>query len=205
MADRIITVEGAPFNYSAFVGALFAKRNTGPEGLQHATVGMTGEAGELLDAIKKVWVYGRERDRKNEVEELGDFEFYFEAGLQTLRAQDRPELSEVNHEIIAELVKKFDGSQIVAVSQLTAAAAGMLSLSTVMFDPLSEVEERKEAFGQIEEALSTVDAMLALTYSTLGIARDEALQANVAKLRVRYPQGYTDAAAIARADKREAA
>lgn len=41
-----------------------------------ATMGISGEAGELLDAVKKVVVYRQPINRVNIVEELGDLEFY---------------------------------------------------------------------------------------------------------------------------------
>jgi NTP pyrophosphatase (non-canonical NTP hydrolase) len=86
--------------------------------LLHAAVGIAGEAGELLDAVKKTWVYERPLDIANLVEELGDLEFY----MQAMRAE-------------------------------------------------------------------------------LGITREQVLEANVQKLLKRYPTGYTNEAAIARADK----
>lgn len=50
----------------------------------HAATGISGEAGELLDAIKKYVVYGKEVDVENVIEELGDLEFYMEALRQNL-------------------------------------------------------------------------------------------------------------------------
>lgn len=50
----------------------------------HAAVGVSGEAGELLDAVKKVAVYNKPVDRENIVEELGDLEFYMEQIRQRL-------------------------------------------------------------------------------------------------------------------------
>jgi NTP pyrophosphatase (non-canonical NTP hydrolase) len=44
-------------------------------------MGICGEAGELLDAIKKYTIYRGKLDRENVVEELGDLEFYM-AGLR---------------------------------------------------------------------------------------------------------------------------
>ena len=44
----------------------------------HMTVGVSGEAGELLDAVKKYVIYNKEVDRENVIEELGDLEFYME-------------------------------------------------------------------------------------------------------------------------------
>lgn len=52
--------------------------------LLHMTMGICGEAGELLDAIKKHTMYEQPLDFKNVVEELGDLEFYMEGLRQTL-------------------------------------------------------------------------------------------------------------------------
>jgi NTP pyrophosphatase (non-canonical NTP hydrolase) len=50
----------------------------------HMAVGISGEAGELLDAVKKAAVYNKPIDRENVIEELGDLEFYMEGLRQTL-------------------------------------------------------------------------------------------------------------------------
>ena len=86
--------------------------------LLHMAIGVSGEAGELLDCIKKVVIYRKPLDRANAVEELGDIEFFLE-GLR----------------------------------------------------------------------------------QRLGITREETIEANKAKLGLRYAQGYSNAAAQARADK----
>ena len=49
----------------------------------HMAVGISGEAGELIDAVKKEVVYGKNADRENIVEELGDLEFYMEGLRQS--------------------------------------------------------------------------------------------------------------------------
>lgn len=46
--------------------------------LVHMAMGIAGEAGELLDAIKKSAIYGKQLDMDNVMEELGDLEFYME-------------------------------------------------------------------------------------------------------------------------------
>jgi NTP pyrophosphatase (non-canonical NTP hydrolase) len=46
--------------------------------LMHAAVGISGEAGELLDAVKKAVIYNKPLDVQNIIEELGDLEFYME-------------------------------------------------------------------------------------------------------------------------------
>ena len=50
--------------------------------LWHMATGVSGEAGELLDAIKKHVVYNKPLDLDNVIEELGDIEFYMQ-GLRS--------------------------------------------------------------------------------------------------------------------------
>jgi NTP pyrophosphatase (non-canonical NTP hydrolase) len=66
-------------DYSDFVKALFKEMGSPTLNLLHAAVGISGEAGELLDAVKKHWAYEKPLDRANVVEELGDLEFYMQA------------------------------------------------------------------------------------------------------------------------------
>lgn len=61
----------------------------------HMAVGISGEAGELLDAIKKNVFYCKPLDRENVVEELGDLEFYME-GLRQSLGITRDEVLEAN-------------------------------------------------------------------------------------------------------------
>jgi len=71
----------------------------------HMAIGVAGEAGELLDAVKKSAIYNKPIDRANVIEELGDIEFY----LQGLRVQlkiTRRECLEAN---IAKLSKRYEG------------------------------------------------------------------------------------------------
>jgi hypothetical protein len=47
-------------DYREFVSDLFVSRRDGEEGFLHAAVGLAGESAEILDHMKKHWVYGRE-------------------------------------------------------------------------------------------------------------------------------------------------
>jgi len=58
--------------------AIVASLTPAKADMWHAVTGIVGEAGELLDSIKKTVVYNKEVDRENIVEELGDIEFYME-------------------------------------------------------------------------------------------------------------------------------
>lgn len=63
----------------------------------HMAVGVSGEAGELLDAVKKHTVYQKPLDVANIIEELGDLEFYM-AGLRDVLGIAREETLRANME-----------------------------------------------------------------------------------------------------------
>jgi NTP pyrophosphatase (non-canonical NTP hydrolase) len=52
--------------------------------LLHAQLGITTEAGEFADAIKKYLFYGRAIDRINLIEELGDLTWYIGLAIQAI-------------------------------------------------------------------------------------------------------------------------
>jgi len=89
--------EKKEITYSDFVKALAKSGNIIKEELTaedahilHMAVGISGEAGELLDTIKKSAIYRKEYDVENIIEELGDLEFYMEGMRQafTLNRED---------------------------------------------------------------------------------------------------------------------
>lgn len=67
----------------------------------HMIMGICGEAGELLDAIKKSVIYRKVLDRENVIEELGDLEFYLE-GLRQCLSITREETVEHNISKLSE-------------------------------------------------------------------------------------------------------
>ena len=90
--------------YSEFVntltkdGALILSELTPEDAdLIHMVLGISGKAGELLDAVKKRVIYRKELDLENIVEELGDLEFYMERLRQSLN---------LNRDVIIEMNMK---------------------------------------------------------------------------------------------------
>lgn len=61
----------------------------------HMATGVSGEAGELLDAVKKWVIYQKPLDLQNVMEELGDLEFYME-GMRQCVGLTREEVIEHN-------------------------------------------------------------------------------------------------------------
>jgi len=71
--------------------------------LIHMIMGVSGEVGELLDAIKKTVIYGKMIDMDHVIEELGDIEFYLE-GLRQGLGLNRDEILQAN---IDKLQKRY--------------------------------------------------------------------------------------------------
>lgn len=67
---------GRVMPYAEFVATLAKNMPTKTLDILHAAVGISGEAGELLDAVKKHWAYERPLDRDNAIIELGDMFYY---------------------------------------------------------------------------------------------------------------------------------
>jgi NTP pyrophosphatase (non-canonical NTP hydrolase) len=170
----------------------------------HATMGMATEAGELLDAIKKNWVYGKPIDYQNVIEELGDIEWYAEALRQALGvSRDYLSIVEKDAEYESEKAGFFDASKkapfiFYATGLTSLAAQGAVAAAwDLAGGTITEVSAYLSLLSQTDEILSKF-------YKDFGTTRQHVLQANVEKLKKRYPAGYTDTAAIARADKQGA-
>lgn len=63
--------------------------------LVHMSMGVSGEAGELLDAIKKYTMYQKELDLVNVIEEIGDIYFYLQ-GIEAELGLTREEILRTN-------------------------------------------------------------------------------------------------------------
>lgn len=71
--------------------------------LAHVALGLTGEAGEFADAVKKHLIYGKPLDTENLREELGDLLWYVALGAQTLGVS----MAELAQQNIDKLKKRY--------------------------------------------------------------------------------------------------
>ena len=89
-------------------GALIIQEMSAPQAdALHMAVGVSGESGELLDAVKKWVIYQKPLDVNNVIEELGDLEFYME-GLRQVLNVTREECIAAN---IKKLGQRYAGFQ----------------------------------------------------------------------------------------------
>lgn len=81
-----------------------------PDGfrLLHAAMGMTTEAGEFMDALKKSFFYNRALDRTNLLEELGDILWYMAIALDALDSDFAAEADRVIRKLRTRFPEKFN-------------------------------------------------------------------------------------------------
>jgi NTP pyrophosphatase (non-canonical NTP hydrolase) len=113
----VVVLEGetgtTPMRYDMFVKRLF-KADSREAMLIHAALGIAGEAGEIVDAIKKHCIYGKPLDLANVIEELGDLRFYMEGLCNVLDLSDQ-EVIQGNMNKLAQRYKSLtytDGAAI---------------------------------------------------------------------------------------------
>lgn len=109
------SVAPVPVRYDMFVQRLF-KVETEKEMMLHAALGVCGEAGELADALKKRFVYGKPLDLQNLVEELGDLRFYMEAIMNHFGISDT-EVLQSNANKLALRYKSLTYSDVAAITR----------------------------------------------------------------------------------------
>jgi NTP pyrophosphatase (non-canonical NTP hydrolase) len=109
------SVAPVPVRYDKFVQQLY-KVETEKDMMMHAALGICGEAGELADAIKKRYVYGKPLDIANVIEELGDLRFYMEAVMNLLGIGDQ-EVLQANANKLAVRYKSLTYSDVAAVER----------------------------------------------------------------------------------------
>jgi NTP pyrophosphatase (non-canonical NTP hydrolase) len=101
--------------YADMVAKLF-KLDTAEMEALHAAIGVAGEAGELCDAIKKHVIYGKEFDRKNVVEELGDLRFYMQH-IMSMAGITEAEVLQGNADKLSDRYKKLEYSNEAAIAR----------------------------------------------------------------------------------------
>lgn len=71
--------------------------------LIHAALGLSSDVGEFVDCIKKHAIYGKDLDKKNAIEELGDVLWFVVLACNTLNVN----LSDVMRANIEKLAKRY--------------------------------------------------------------------------------------------------
>lgn len=92
-----ITKEPSPDDYGTVVTQIADPEPFDNMRLIHAVLGISGEAGELTDAIKKSVMYGKELNIIHVKEEAGDILWYMSVLLDTIGSSFE-EVMQMNHD-----------------------------------------------------------------------------------------------------------
>ena len=155
--------------------------------LIHMAMGISGEAIELMGNT----------DQQNLIEECGDLEFYLCGASKDMGFYKK---LEDYTELFYQLVPKNRYTVEQAVVHFCGEFTDLIKKYTIYNKPLdAELNDKlNEAYWLIYRALEDL-------YKVRGIPRPQVLEANIQKLSkgkdARYKEGYSDAAAQARADK----
>jgi phosphoribosyl-ATP pyrophosphohydrolase len=161
--------------------------------LLHMTVGVVGEAAELIDAVQNL-------DVNNVTEELGDIEFYLQ-GIRNNIGLSRHQIMAVN----------FLGAASDPASRQTM-VIGVVKEAGKLIDTVKKrvIYRKTLDLDNLGQELRGLEFYLSHIRGHFDLTRDQIIAANVQKLSVRYAQktadgstnvGYSDASAQARKDK----
>lgn len=146
---------------------------------EHAAMGIVGEIGELVDAIKKHTIYGKPLDVTNVAEEVQDCFWYVNL------------MCSIYNIPFADLSTRPISGQV----SLNLEA---LALTFCLGDIATLVYCEKQDADLMRALLNNVSRRLATLASAVDIDLAQARERNIAKLAARYGDKYSDFAAINR-------
>ena len=76
--------------------------------LLHSIIGVSGEAGELLDQIKRHLFYSKDLDLVNLKEEFGDMLWYISLGIDAIAKMENKNPNDLEKEIKKANISKLD-------------------------------------------------------------------------------------------------
>lgn len=170
-------------NYQEFVSSRAKWLDSIQQDMVHSAMGLLGECVEFSEA----------KTPQNYLEELGDLEFYYEHAAQTVAKIPA-------HAFTVVPIGRAEAHllEVDPLHWITHWSAGYHNLAKkawVHNKPLPDIADEMNA------ALVRVQVCLHFLASRLQKTREDIQALNRSKLEQRYPTGYSDAAAQARADK----
>lgn len=141
--------------------------------LWHHLTGMVTEVGEIATAVKANVIYGKDLDRANLVEELGDLEFYMEGLRQVLKITREETIqgnlaklsvryssgAYSNEQAIARADKRRGGSKkVFRIAKAMNPRTGRECAIRTTPDGFPESTRDREVFGQIPRPYVRVNA-----------------------------------------------
>ena len=161
--------------------------------INHMGLGIVGEMGEIVDQLKKAYVYGKPIDQVNIVEEVGDVAYHvagvvqFYPNLHSFLESDELKNS-INYEKLAEAKSKITRTILL----------NTMSAANLVVDMGILADEAGGPSDEGEEVAKTLCVFLFATAVLLEVDLSQVFEVNIAKLAKRYGDKYSDYAAINR-------
>jgi len=173
-----------------------ASRTTDPnrsqrDRLSNAALGLAGESGEVIELVKKHLHHDHDLDPAKLARELGDVLWYV-AEMCTVLGLKLEEVGKEAAHYASALPPKG----------LNAAAIGLSRYSGELSELVLSVLEFRTAIEPMQAFRRSVSFLTYLMHlcTYAGTTLEAVAEANVAKLRERYPGGFSPAASVARVD-----
>ena len=157
--------------------------------LIHAQLGFSSELSEIREAVLK-----DEIDFVNLKEEFGDMYWYMGIAIDELGS---------NPEFIMDAVKQ-DSVSGLSPNNAKSALEDLVDNMDVIIGRFSDLMKKSIMYGKplsvtiMEGELIALDKNIALALSVCGFSPEEAREVNISKLRARYGEKFTEAAALER-------
>ena len=170
--------------------------------ITHMVLGIIGEVGELVDAVKRHYIYGKPLDIANVKEEIGDLSWYV-AGLVGVRSESAKYAASQMESFMAN-PQYLEGIAVAKLRPAKTVAVLAHSFTDIATDIL-ECNYASDFENTDDEGAAEWDGLLGLLLVRLhqsaamfDIDLGEALYTNIQKLSQRYGDKYSDFSALNR-------
>lgn len=167
------------------------------ENMAHAALGVITEVGEFTTEVKRHTIYSKPLDDQmsgHMIEELGDLMWYIALGTHSvgLTLQGAYDMDDDKH--------PATGNETFAQLSFGLSMVSMVIAGVALACEADEDDVRKD-IREIAVMFSATMQIIDSIANRLGVTIGELMERNIAKLRLRFPEKYSDDAAEARADK----
>lgn len=165
--------------------------------LMHGCMGLITEIGEVTTEIKRMTIYEKELDDKRKahiLEEVGDVMWYVAIMLDAINT----DIKYVQSASKMPLPTGGDGKWE-ALALMLGVHCGRVCVITEYF--LVEGEISQDAMPEFLASLAMIISGMYVCSILCGSTIEQAMDDNIAKLRIRFPASYSNVEAEGRADK----
>jgi hypothetical protein len=158
----------------------------------HMALGVVGELGELIDATKKVAIYGKEWDKTNLTEEVGDVAWYIANYCDDM--QVHPGILQTAFD--SGFIDGF--KQRDKISSALDIGGNLLVLALAANAACLQLTTAKPGEADAVQAVAGLANILGVFCSMVDVDISEALEKNIAKLKARYGDKFSEHSALNR-------